>query len=183
MAITTSAPEHASSHETDQELRAKQLEQAEELLFTGPEQSGFAKVLFRGEFRASSLFPYPELPESQRATVEAAVAAVREFADSKIDAAAIDREADIPRSVIDGSGPARRAGDDRTRRVGRPGLLADGLLPDHGSDRRPLRIDGRVRQRPSFDRHPGSRALRHAPSNRRGGCRPWPVARSWPPSP
>ena len=102
MAVTTSAPDQAASHETDQSLRAKQLQQAEELLFTGPEQSGFAKALFRGEFRGSSLFPYPELPESQRATVEAAVAAVREFADTKIDAAAIDREADIPRSVIDG---------------------------------------------------------------------------------
>ena len=102
MAVTTSAPDHAASHETDQALRAKQLQQAEELLFTGPEQSGFAKALFRGEFRGSSLFPYPELPESQRSTVEAAVAAVREFADTEIDAAAIDREADIPRSVIDG---------------------------------------------------------------------------------
>jgi acyl-CoA dehydrogenase family member 9 len=102
MAVTTSAPDHAASHETDQSLRAKQLQQAEELLFTGPEQSGFAKALFRGEFRGSTLFPYPELPESERATVEAAVTAVREFADTKIDAAAIDRDADIPRSVIDG---------------------------------------------------------------------------------
>src|SRR5580693_3675571 len=102
MAVTTSAPEHASTHHTDQDLRAKQLQQAEELLFTGPEQVGFAKALFRGEFRGGSLFPYPELPENQRATVEDAVAAVREFADRHIDAAAIDRDADIPRSVIDG---------------------------------------------------------------------------------
>jgi acyl-CoA dehydrogenase family member 9 len=102
MAVTTSAPDHAASEQTDQALRAKQLQQAEELLFTGPEQRGFANALFRGEFRGSSLFPYPELPESQRATVEAAVTAVRGFADTHIDAAAIDRDADIPRSVIDG---------------------------------------------------------------------------------
>ena len=58
--------------------------------------AGFAKALFRGEFRGESLFPYPELPESQRPAVEEAVAAVREFADTHIDAAAIDRDADIP---------------------------------------------------------------------------------------
>jgi acyl-CoA dehydrogenase family protein 9 len=83
-------------------LRAKQIEQAEELLFSGPEATGFAKALFRGEFRGNALFPYPELPEKERGTVEQAVAAVTEFADTHIDAAAIDREADIPRSVVQG---------------------------------------------------------------------------------
>jgi acyl-CoA dehydrogenase family member 9 len=102
MSVTTRAAEQTSTQESDHDLRAKQLQQAEELLFTGPEQVGFAKALFRGEFRGGSLFPYPELPENQRATVEDAVAAVREFADRHIDAAAIDRDADIPRSVIDG---------------------------------------------------------------------------------
>jgi acyl-CoA dehydrogenase family member 9 len=102
MAVTTSAPDRAAVEPTDEALRAKQIQQAEELLFQGPEQTGFAKSLFRGEFHGNALFPYPELPESQRATVETAVAAVREFADTQIDAAAIDRDADIPRSVIDG---------------------------------------------------------------------------------
>jgi alkylation response protein AidB-like acyl-CoA dehydrogenase len=102
MVASTTAPDRAGSIATDEDLRAKQIQQAEELLFTGPDEGGFAKVLFRGEFRASSLFPYPELPENQREAVEAAVAEVREFADAKIDAAAIDRDADIPRSVIDG---------------------------------------------------------------------------------
>jgi acyl-CoA dehydrogenase family protein 9 len=104
MVVSTSAPDLTASPQSDEALRAKQLQQAEELLFTGPEQAGFAKVLFRGEFRGSALFPYPELPESQRPMVESAVAAVREFADSHIDAAAIDRDADIPRSVIEGLG-------------------------------------------------------------------------------
>jgi alkylation response protein AidB-like acyl-CoA dehydrogenase len=102
MAVTTSAPERPAVQPTDEALRAKQIQQAEELLFAGPERTGFAKALFRGEFRGDAIFPYPELPESQRPAVEEAVAAVREFADSHIDAAAIDREADIPRSVIDG---------------------------------------------------------------------------------
>jgi acyl-CoA dehydrogenase family member 9 len=102
MAISTSAPDRASSHQADEALRAKQMEQAEELLFSGREATGFAKALFRGEFRGDALFPYPELPEKDRATVEQAVAAVSEFADTHIDAAAIDREADIPSSVIQG---------------------------------------------------------------------------------
>ena len=103
MAVSTSAPDHAASQQTDEALRAKQLQQAEELLFTGPEQSGFAKALFRGEFRGScACSPTPSCPKASGPTVEAAVAAVREFADTNIDAAAIDREADIPRSVIDG---------------------------------------------------------------------------------
>ena len=83
-------------------LRAEQVEQVEELLFSGPQRAGFAKALYRGEFRAKAIFPYPELTDSERPAVEAAVAAVREFAEKHIDAAAIDRDADIPRSVIDG---------------------------------------------------------------------------------
>ena len=132
------------------------------MLFTGPEQGGFAKALFRGEFRGSSLFPYPELPESQRATVETAVAAVREFADSKIDAAAIDREADIPRSVIDGLGHLGVLGMAAPQAMGRPGLLADGILQNHGGDRRSLRGHRGVCQCPSFDRLAGTGPVRHA---------------------
>ncbi len=100
MAVTTTAREQAQ--QSDAELRAKQMQQAEELLFAGPSRSGFAKALFRGEFRGGAIFPYPELPANQRAAVDEAVAEVRAFADAHIDAAAIDREADIPRSVIDG---------------------------------------------------------------------------------
>ena len=102
MSISTSAPDRAAAAAADQELRAKQLKQAEELLFTGSTQEGFAKALFRGDFHGQALFPYPQLPVDQRDRVNAAVAAVREFADAHIDAAAIDRDADIPRSVIDG---------------------------------------------------------------------------------
>jgi acyl-CoA dehydrogenase family member 9 len=89
---------------TEPALRAKQIQQAEELLFSEAAKGGFAKALFRGEFRAESVFPYPDLAESERPTIEAAVKAVRSFAETHIDAAAIDREADIPRSVIEGLG-------------------------------------------------------------------------------
>ena len=46
--------------------------------------------------------PTPSCPRPSGPAVEAAVAAVRAFADAHIDAAAIDREADIPASVIEG---------------------------------------------------------------------------------
>ncbi len=102
MATTTSSPEHPAAPESDEALRARQMRQAEELLGSSASATGFAKPLFRGEFRGDALFPYPELSEAERPGVEAAVAAVREFADTHIDAAAIDREADIPPSVIRG---------------------------------------------------------------------------------
>jgi acyl-CoA dehydrogenase family protein 9 len=102
MPVTTDSTSRPASQPDGAALREKQMQQAEELLFAGPHTSGFAQALFRGEFRGQAIFPYPELPETDRATIEEAVAAVREFADREIDAAGIDREADIPRSVIDG---------------------------------------------------------------------------------
>jgi alkylation response protein AidB-like acyl-CoA dehydrogenase len=101
MATTTSAPERPAPPESHEALRERQLREAQELL--GPiSTAGFAKALFRGEFRAEALFPYPELSPAERPQVEASVAAVRAFAETHIDAAAIDREADIPPSVIRG---------------------------------------------------------------------------------
>ena len=80
--------------------RDRQVRQAEELLFSGPHREGFAKALFRGEFRGAALFPYPE-PAKE---ADEAVAAVRAFAEERIDPAAIDRDADIPQDVIRGLG-------------------------------------------------------------------------------
>src|SRR5262245_24699362 len=80
----------------------QQKKQAEELLFSGPETLGFAKALFFGLFRGDLLFPYPELPPEQQEMVSQAVAKVRRFCEEKIDPVAIDREADIPGSVIYG---------------------------------------------------------------------------------
>ncbi|MSQ95074.1 MAG: acyl-CoA dehydrogenase [Gemmataceae bacterium] len=80
----------------------EQKKQAEELLFSDKGKLGFAKAIFFGQFQAPLLFPYPELKPEERPAVEKAVEDVRKFAEEHIDAAAIDRNADIPRSVIDG---------------------------------------------------------------------------------
>lgn len=101
--MSVSAPERVEAGMSEAE-RAKQLKQAEELLFSGPNRQGFAKALFRGEFQGDSLFPYPELPPKMRETVDQAVAAVQAFADERIDAEAIDRLADIPQEVVEGLG-------------------------------------------------------------------------------
>jgi alkylation response protein AidB-like acyl-CoA dehydrogenase len=87
-------------------LTAAQIEQqkkeAEELLFSGPQTLGFAKGLFLGQFNAPMLFPYPRLKPEEEAITRQALAEVRQYCESSIDAAAIDRDALIPDSVIQG---------------------------------------------------------------------------------
>jgi alkylation response protein AidB-like acyl-CoA dehydrogenase len=82
--------------------REQQIKEAEELLFSGPQTLGFAKALFFGQFNAPLVFPYPEIKPEEREVVQQAVADVRRFAEEQIDAAAIDRDADIPAHVIAG---------------------------------------------------------------------------------
>jgi alkylation response protein AidB-like acyl-CoA dehydrogenase len=65
-------------------------------------QRSFAKELFRGRIAADLLMPYPRLSAAEQSQVEASLAELRRFCDSELDPAAIDRQADIPRSVIDG---------------------------------------------------------------------------------
>ena len=82
----------------------QQKKQAEELLFSGSPTLGFAKSLFFGHFNGSLIFPYPQIKPEEREIVQRAVADVKRFAQEQIDAGAIDRDADISRSVIDGLG-------------------------------------------------------------------------------
>jgi alkylation response protein AidB-like acyl-CoA dehydrogenase len=100
--MSISAPERHSSGQSAEALREQQVRQAEELLFSGPQRSGFAKGLFRGDFLSSVIFPYPELGQAEKAAANAAVAEVRRYAQESIDAAAIDRNADIPPELIRG---------------------------------------------------------------------------------
>lgn len=100
------------------ELQQKQIEQAEELLFSGPQRAGFAKELYFGRFRADSILPYPSLSADERARGDEAVAAVQKFCDENIDPDRIDREADIPRDVILG--------------LGEVGVLGMTVSPEHG---------------------------------------------------
>ncbi len=84
--------------------RQKEIQQAEELLFAGPQALGFAKGLFQGHFVSDWVMPYPRIPDAQQAELDGALGELRQFLDEDLDAAEIDRKADIPRSVIDGLG-------------------------------------------------------------------------------
>lgn len=101
--------------------RQKEIAQAEELLFAGPQALGFAKGLFQGHFVADWVLPYPRIPAAQQTELEKALAEVRQFLDERLDPVAIDRQADIPRAVIDGLG-----------RVGVLGMTAPVEFGGHG---------------------------------------------------
>ncbi len=84
--------------------RQKEIQQAEELLFAGPQALGFAKGLFQGHFVADWVTPYPRIPAAQQVEVDESLTELRQFLNDHLDAAEIDQKADIPRSVIDGLG-------------------------------------------------------------------------------
>jgi acyl-CoA dehydrogenase family member 9 len=84
--------------------RQKEIQQAEELLFTGPQALGFVKGLFQGHFVSDWVMPYPRIPTAQQTELNRTLKDLREFLDAELDAVAIDRNADIPREVIDGLG-------------------------------------------------------------------------------
>jgi len=82
--------------------RQKEIKEAEELLFTGPEALGFAKGLFQGRFVADWAMPYPRIQAAQQKELEQSLAEVRQMLDAELDPSEVDREADIPRKLIDG---------------------------------------------------------------------------------
>ncbi len=100
------------------DLQRKQIAQAEEILFDGPEKEGFVKDLFFGSFRTDSIIPFPELPEEARQRGDEMVEKVKTYCRESIDPVAIDRDAKIPDSVIKG--------------LGEIGVLGMTISPDHG---------------------------------------------------
>ena len=86
--------------------RQKEIQQAEELLFAGRQELGFAKGLFVGKFIADWAMPYPRIPAAQQTELDQSLSEVRRFLDENLDPPAVDREAGIPRSVIEGLGRA-----------------------------------------------------------------------------
>jgi acyl-CoA dehydrogenase family member 9 len=82
--------------------REKQIAEAEELLGDRLPEVGFAKGLFFGRFLSSKLLPFPD--SSHDGEIERRVEELRQFCREQIDPVAIDREAVIPQSVVDGLG-------------------------------------------------------------------------------
>jgi acyl-CoA dehydrogenase family member 9 len=84
--------------------RQKEIQQAEELLFAGPQALGFAKGLFQGHFVSDWVMPYPRMSAAEQSELDKTLSELRQFLDEDLDPAEIDRQADIPRKVIDGLG-------------------------------------------------------------------------------
>src|SRR6267154_2571023 len=101
--------------------RQKEIQQAEELLFAGPHALGFAKGLFQGHFVSDWVMPYPRIPADEQTVLDHTLRELRQFLYEHLDAAEIDRRADIPRSVIDGLG-----------RIGVLGMTAPKEYGGHG---------------------------------------------------
>src|ERR1044071_5221817 len=89
---------------TTEAQRQKEIQQAEELLFAGAQALGFAKGLFQGHFVSDWVMPYPRVQETEQGLLDQTLTELRRFLNEDLDAAEIDRQADIPRSVIDGLG-------------------------------------------------------------------------------
>src|SRR5438309_2052112 len=84
--------------------RQKEIQQAEELLFTGPQALGFVKGVFQGHFVSDWVMPYPRIPATQQTELDKTLKELRHFLDTKLDPVAIDRNTEIPREVVDGLG-------------------------------------------------------------------------------
>jgi len=109
----------AKSFMTETEAqRQKEIQQAEELLFAGPQAVGFAKGLFQGHFVADWVMPYPRIPAAQQTELDQTLTELRQTLDAELDPTEIDRQADIPRKVIDG--------------LGRVGVLGMTALAEYG---------------------------------------------------
>lgn len=108
---------------TDAELqRQKEMQQAEELLFTGPQALGFVKGLFAGHFVSDWVMPYPRIAAAEQPRIDKTLGELRQFLDQHLNATEIDRQADIPRDVIDGLGKVGVLGATAPQEVGGHGF-------------------------------------------------------------
>jgi alkylation response protein AidB-like acyl-CoA dehydrogenase len=119
MSATLEKPDHVVQRE-------QQMRQAEEILGSMPQRAGVAKGLFDGRFVADWVFPYPQLPEQQYTEVEQAAIDLERFCDAHLDPVKIDRDADIPRDVIEGLGKLGILGMTAPKKYGGRGFSQSG---------------------------------------------------------
>lgn len=82
--------------------RDKQIKDAEELFGDRLKHVGFAGGLYFGQYLGDKLLPYPDIHGDS--AVNTFVEDVRTFCKQNVDPVTIDRQEDIPQSVIDGLG-------------------------------------------------------------------------------
>ena len=156
------------------QLREKQMAEAEELLTDRPKEGGFAKGLFSGRFLNDKLPAYPDLAHD--AATDALVERLGQFCREEIDPVAIDREAMIPQRVVDGLGQLGVLGACMPRDCGGLGLSQTAycrlleVLGGHCASTA-LFVNAHHSIGPR-----AIGALRHARATGRNGCRIWPAA-------
>ncbi len=77
---------------------------AEELLFSGKKKPSFAKTLYFGVYDSSLVFPYPQVSREEKQRADEFVRRVEAFAEKEINPDWIDRNAELPETVINGLG-------------------------------------------------------------------------------
>lgn len=83
----------------------KQKKQLEELLFAGKEEKpSIGKLFYSGQFEPEHVFPFPAVDPKQEKATSDLLNELRSFCDREIDPDRIDREAEIPDTVIRGLG-------------------------------------------------------------------------------
>jgi alkylation response protein AidB-like acyl-CoA dehydrogenase len=83
----------------------KQKKQLEELLFDEKiQKSSLGKLLYFGQLETEHLFPYPKVDPAEENRITNLLKELRSFCEKEIDPDRIDRQADIPESVIRGLG-------------------------------------------------------------------------------
>ena len=99
----SAAPDSATSLNTPNTVSERQ---AREVAEAAREQDwrkpSFAKELFLGSFRLDLIHPHPEPDPASVERGEAFLATLREFCETKVDGALIEREARIPDDVVNG---------------------------------------------------------------------------------
>src|SRR2546430_15221360 len=80
--------------------RQKEMQQAEELLFSGRQELGFAKGLFLGDFVADWVMPYPRLDPTRQTELEISLSEERQMLNRDLDPDWTDRNAGIPPHLI-----------------------------------------------------------------------------------
>ena len=65
-------------------------------------EQSFTKALFHGVIADDMIFPYPEMPPDERENASMLLSNVRRFFTANVDSAKIDREGEIPASVLSG---------------------------------------------------------------------------------
>src|SRR2546421_8542366 len=90
--------------------RQKEIQQAEELLFTGPQALGFVKGLFQGHFVSDWVMPYPRIAATEKPQIDQTLDELRKFLNEHLDPAEIDRQAGISPDGVERVGPAGAVG-------------------------------------------------------------------------